>query len=812
MVRLTPKLNFAADYKPQPKFGWYNIGAGGGGALFHPKVSPHDKNVWMICCDMSETYITHDAGKHWRLLNLNGMVHDIAFDPFDPNVIYAGSWAVYRSDDKGLTWKLVLPTPLPGQPITPDTVAGYVIKIHADRKTPGHAYAGFHTRRLPHREPGGTLKLYASYDGAKSWTDMGDVEGSDVKCVTVAETGDGRFPCIFTDAGYFRCIDGKTVKQPLPQGFSLPLTLAESGIHPVTGRSVLYIACALSVDSSGAVHSGLYRSYDLGETWTQLTGFDADYPDTAISTRTIRDIGVSFFNPGRIYASVWRRPLILESMGFFGQMYDAAKRHPQAGQDMGPINRMGIMVSDDYGETWRWSVAMDLEHPQNAAVGWYENAYDVDWIGPPWYMDVDDRDPDRVFAALQGFAWISHNGGDNWEQVYTEQYEDGSWYGKGFESTTCYDVMFDPFDKDTMLITYTDNGMLKSTNGGKTWKHAIQGVPYAWINTCYKMVFDPEVPGLGWGVWTSVHDLPDHMMHRLHIAKIPPIAAGGVCVTEDSGSSWRPLTDLYKTNCIHTCIELDPTSPVGSRTLYMSAAPEGVFKSTDGGHTWQPKNNGFGINKNVFTLKRAKNGKLYAVTMKTLTDTDVPTDVRRAMWTGGVYVSADGAETWRELKLPPNVEIPQKIDFDPTNPDCIYLTAFPIQLDKELTAAVIPAKGTPMAGGGLYRSADGGETWENLFDERVQVYGIQTDPKKPAALYIVTAEFSAYRSLDGGKNWERIRGYHFKYGKNPILDPYNDDMMYITTFGGSVFYGPRAGGTERYDDIDGFTLPHKLSV
>ena len=90
------------------------------------------------------------------------------------------------------------------------------------------------------------------------------------------------------------------------------------------------------------------------------------------------------------------------------------------------------------------------------------------------------------------------------------------------------------------------------------------------------------------------------------------------------------------------------------------------------------------------------------------------------------------------------------------------------------------------------------------------MYGIQVDPKNPQAIYIVTPEYAAYRSLDGGKSWARIRGYHFSIGKNPILDPYNDDMMYITTFGGSVFYGPRAGGTERYDDIDSLTLDHKI--
>ena len=268
------------------------------------------------------------------------------------------------------------------------------------------------------------------------------------------------------------------------------------------------------------------------------------------------------------------------------------------------------------------------------------------------------------------------------------------------------------------------------------------------------------------------------------------------CVTYDSASTWRNLTDLYAKGCIHTCIELDTESPAGNRTLYISVCPEGVYKSEDSGESWELKTGGFGINKNVFFLKLSKNGKLYAVTMKTITDNDTPPDIKNAMWRGGLYVSVDRADTWCEIDLPDHIEMPQKIDFHPHDPDIIYLTSYPVTVDGELR------------GGGVYRSDDGGKTWKNIFDERVHVYGIQVDPKNPDAVYIVTAEHAAYRSMDGGTRWERIRGYHFSYGKNPNLDPHDDNMMYITTFGGSVFHGPRAGGSERYDDINGFKLKH----
>src|SRR5438094_5503359 len=67
------------------------IGPGGGGAMFHPTISPHDSNTVLVSCDMTGSYITHDAGKSWRMFNLRGVVQFFVFDPLDRKVIYAQS-------------------------------------------------------------------------------------------------------------------------------------------------------------------------------------------------------------------------------------------------------------------------------------------------------------------------------------------------------------------------------------------------------------------------------------------------------------------------------------------------------------------------------------------------------------------------------------------------------------------------------------------------------------------------------------------------------------------------------------------------
>src|SRR5215472_14753081 len=83
-------LNARAD-------GFEIVGPGGGGAMFHPTVSPHDPREMLVACDMTGSYITHDAGHSWRMFNLRGPVHFFAFDPNEPRTIYAGNQALWRS-------------------------------------------------------------------------------------------------------------------------------------------------------------------------------------------------------------------------------------------------------------------------------------------------------------------------------------------------------------------------------------------------------------------------------------------------------------------------------------------------------------------------------------------------------------------------------------------------------------------------------------------------------------------------------------------------------------------------------------------
>jgi hypothetical protein len=68
-------------------------------------------------------------------------------------------------------------------------------------------------------------------------------------------------------------------------------------------------------------------------------------------------------------------------------------------------------------------------------------------------------------------------------------------------------------------------------------------------------------------------------------------------------------------------------------------------------------------------------------------------------------------------------------------------------------------------------------------------------------LFINTFNASAFRSDDKGATWKRLEGYYFKRGHHAIPDPNHEGMIYMTTFGGSVWYGPDTGIDGAFEGI-----------
>jgi photosystem II stability/assembly factor-like uncharacterized protein len=393
----------------------------------------------------------------------------------------------------------------------------------------------------------------------------------------------------------------------------------------------------------------------------------------------------------------------------------AAEKNPRvvyigADPDLATGSEYGILKSTDGGDTWAWvDHVLNWHDPQNKTLGWLDRDL-PGWAGQPMYGLSTNTTGDATYVTDSGTAFRTLDGGVTWAAVYSNEHPDYSSSSRGLDVTTSYAVHFDPFNKDHLVISYTDIGPFQSFNGGKSWKRMVAGAPEAWVNTSYWVAFDPDVKNRAWSVWSGAHDLPRPKMFKNALAQY---YVGGVCRTDSPLMLWQSCSnDLGAT----THVIVDPKSPRDSRALYATtfgnsglgspAKPGGVYKSTDGGRTWTLKNAGMtGDNRNAWHLVQLPGGTLYVLIARGLvpgTQTELD---------GAIYRSDDGAEHWHPVPLPAGANAPNDLAFDPTHPSRMYLACWPKTVN-----------GTNQ-NGGLFVTDDAGATWRLAYDQNPHVYG-----------------------------------------------------------------------------------------
>jgi photosystem II stability/assembly factor-like uncharacterized protein len=441
---------------------------------------------------------------------------------------------------------------------------------------------------------------------------------------------------------------------------------------------------------------------------------------------------------------------------------------------------MGVAKTSDGGRTWALIWKEDKTIAPNIHDGWIAEQFGPDWGENPLGLGVAEQDPNLAYGTDFGRTMKTADGGASWHAVYSKKQVGGGWVSTGLDVTTNYGYLFDPFDARRRFIPTTDIGLFRSEDDGHSWTRSMNGVPEAWSNTAYWVVFDPAVKGKMWGAMSETHDLPrPKMWRRAGVANYK----GGICVSNDGGRTWKPSNQgMPETAPTH--ILLDPSSPAGKRVLWAAAMGRGVYKSSDDGVTWTLKNNGIAQQEPLaWRLARAVDGTLYVVIARRGEDGNIGTP-----GDGALYKSTDGAESWTPVKLPEGTNGPNGLAIDPHDPQRLVLAAW---------GRAIGMNGT---GGGIYLSTDGGSTWKAVLDRDQHVYDVTIDPRDANTLYAAGFESSAWLSKDRGEHWTRIPGYNFKWGHRVMPDPIDPSMIYISTFGGGVWHGPSAGA-EGHADI-----------
>jgi len=255
---------------------------------------------------------------------------------------------------------------------------------------------------------------------------------------------------------------------------------------------------------------------------------------------------------------------------------------------------------------------------------------------------------------------------------------------------------------------------------------------------------------------------------------------GSLWKTTNAGVTFAPVFDGQPSFSIGA-VTLDPSNPhvvwvgTGENNAHSYVVPgDGVYRSRDGGKTWT--NLGLGDSEQIGEI----------VVHPTDPDTVWVAAYgphRRSGGDRGVYKTTDGGKTWTNVLRPSEHTGCWQLHADPRDPDVLYAVAHQRQRFRT----------TIVAGGdesGIYKSADGGETWTRLEgglpQKKVGRIGMDVSPANPDVLYATVdakekKERGTYRSDDGGASWTRVSDYVTAYPfyfQRLVCDPQDVDRVY----------------------------------
>jgi len=368
----------------------------------------------------------------------------------------------------------------------------------------------------------------------------------------------------------------------------------------------------------------------------------------------------------------------------------------------------------------------------------------------------------------------------------------------------------------TFYVSSWSGGVWKTTNNGTTFEPIFDGQSTQSIGDVTLAPSNPEI------VWVGTGDA---------FCCRSSYAGDGVYKSTDGGKTWKNMG--LKDSQHIARIVIHPKNPdilyvAAMGHLYSDNAERGVFKSADGGQTWEKA---LYINEKIGVVDLIMNPRnpdvLYAATY----------DKRRLPWQyvnggpeSGIYKSTDAGKTWSRLGngLPTGRIGRIGIDLCLTNPDVVCAVvenanprpATPNEIELARSRGVEPRE--QQVGNELYRTEDGGATWVKMNAEGQAVGSkgpyyfnqLRIDPNNDKNIFVTGVALA--NSIDGGRTWYdsnwppkrlfadgegRIGRQFFGDVRTLWIDPRNSNRIILGSDGGILISYDGGKTSDQYDNL-----------